>query len=138
MPVELSIHDLAQTDAPPPGQVARHLGITHLGVELFGRTAAHQFVPRHGGAHLFEELLQKKGLELAADACQGRRTARRAGARGDGRVLWYAFHQMISSLACNAPAALMAWKMATRSRGETPSMFKARTTSPMFTPGSSR
>src|SRR6185369_1392739 len=43
-------------------------------------------------------------------------------------------NQIMESSACNAPAALMAWRIPIRSRGVTPSRFSARTTSPMLAP----
>src|SRR3972149_6741867 len=43
------------------------------------------------------------------------------------------FPQITSSSACSAPAAFMAWSIATRSRGVTPMRFNALTTSPSVT-----
>src|SRR5215475_8828196 len=142
---ERAVDRIGKPDAPGFGEA---LGV-FLGQERApnpgGLTTAKRSFAVNVGEHVFKHRAKKAGFEvlsgspgsgidlLAAGGIRRRCNAPR-GALGHGKALREAHGYMVSMSAWIAPAALIAWRMAIRSRGPIPSAFNPSTTCCSETP----
>src|SRR5690606_1990857 len=111
---------VGEPDAAGPGDCIGHLLSLHVAPGVLGKAAAHGAAFGVGrGEHLLHQRVEEDALELLRlrlEMAELRRRAHSVSGRGDA-----ADHHSTSISACSAPEALMACRIAIRSRGLMPS-----------------